>query len=64
MDIIQKHIRVSKDTSDWLENEAERLMIPQTNLIQLIIDQHIQTKKATDMGEILKELAKQIEEKN
>ena len=63
MDIIQKHIRVSKETSDWLENEAIRLMVPQTNLIQMIIDQHIQQKEATGMGEMLKQLAKQIEEK-
>lgn len=63
MDIIQKHIRVSKEASEWLEQEATRLMVPQTNLIQMIIDQHITQKKATDMGEILKQLAKQIEEK-
>lgn len=54
-ELIQKHLRLSPSTVEWYENESSRLGIPQTNLMQVVLDQYIQQTKSVDMGQDIKE---------
>lgn len=62
-ELARKNMYMSQSVAKWYEKESEKIGVSQSALMSMVLSNHIDQKKALDMGETLKELLVKIEEK-